>query len=406
MTARTILGSVAVLALVAGCAEGMVDDEVGVERAAQTTSNGISMNGISMNGISMNGISMNGISMNGISMNGISMNGISMNGISMNGTTLSGWAGSKYLTGTAMVGAILTATTDSGAKVQLRIDDVQTAPDPTPTLCRFGAPCKQFNENADVKLYSVSYCAKWVSSIFTKTKYCASWSPLCPGIDAFGASNKAIPVMGKWASSGTYAGGMVPGTEASYFTFSCRDAAMAKCVERLGYKPWRNVSVPQPNDTDPSDGIDMIQISLAPYHRACVRMIRADYCGNGTPLTKNGTPIDAWDGADVNVRTRLDWGFEAEWDENGAKCVSDTRWGQTFTSGDIGGLFQPNAACPNLATCPNMLTYLQKTCPSKAAEINSKNGVACGTPSNMTPMGFFSQTAASIANGSSTLPGT
>jgi hypothetical protein len=223
---------------------------------ALTGDNGISMNGISMNGISMNGISMNGISMNGISMNGISMNGISMNGISMNGTALNG--------------ATLSAVLGNGDTAQLRIDD--TAP--------------LAGGNADVVAYVVSVSTD------------DGWLPLC-GTESDGSARQALAVAGSWS----YATGAW--TDSSdQFTFACRHASIAKCVE-LGYKT---------------------SLGYGDHQHACVRMLRADYCGDGTPHTVNGTPINLYDSAGVQADTES-WPVDAEWTPDGALCFDHHRGG-------------------------------------------------------------------------------
>jgi hypothetical protein len=62
------------------------------------------------------------------------------------------------------------------------------------------------------------------------------------------------------------------------FTFACRRGVLSKCYF-WGYRPW-----------DQLDGHD-----LAPYHQVCTRMARADFCGDGTPHTVDGTWIDGYD---------------------------------------------------------------------------------------------------------------
>ena len=59
--------------------------------------------------------------------------------------------------------------------------------------------------------------------------------------------------------------------------------------------------------------------SLADYHQACTRMLRADYCGDGTPHTVDGTLINIYDGIGIQ-RDTDDWAFEAEWTTTGARC--------------------------------------------------------------------------------------
>lgn len=57
-------------------------------------------------------------------------------------------------------------------------------------------------------------------------------------------------------------------------------------------------------------------------------MVRADYCGDGTSYTQNGTPIDLYDGLILQVDTEPGWLVDAEWGTAGARCVKLIRWGQ------------------------------------------------------------------------------
>ena len=57
-----------------------------------------------------------------------------------------------------------------------------------------------------------------------------------------------------------------------------RALSVGKCV-RIGYKPWREVRGE----------------SLWDYHQTCVRAVRADYGGDGTGYTRNGTLVDISD---------------------------------------------------------------------------------------------------------------
>jgi hypothetical protein len=239
--------------------------------AALTGDNGISVNGISVNGISVNGTSLNGISVNGISVNGISVNGISVNGISVNGTSINGISVNGIsVNGTDFIGAHLNAALSNGESLELRIDDVGALD---------GA-------NADVVTYAVSAAVA------------GGWAPLC-GYEADGSVKLALAVAGTWnLTTGAWSD---TGEELS---FACRHASVAKCVE-FGYKA--------------SDG-------YADHHHACVRMLRADYCGDGTPHTVNGTPINLYDNASVQLDTEA-WPVDAEWGPDGALCVNHTRGG-------------------------------------------------------------------------------
>src|SRR5204863_9983229 len=61
---------------------------------------------------------------------------------------------------------------------------------------------------------------------------------------------------------------------------------------------------------------------------SCVRMVRADYCGDGTSHTINGTAIDVFDslptGQDVQ-KEATEWPTEAVWSRDNASCVNHCR---------------------------------------------------------------------------------
>jgi hypothetical protein len=100
-------------------------------------------------------------------------------------------------------------------------------------------------------------------------------------------------------------------------TFACRDAALAKCVE-WGYYPW-----------DPA---------LREHHQACTRMVRADYCGDGTAHTIYGTPVHVLDQVGVQgADPEQQYVVEAEWGPNGAVCLNpaNMRAGQAPLDCDI-----------------------------------------------------------------------
>jgi hypothetical protein len=228
--------------------------------------NGISLNGISLNGISLNGISLNGTKVNGISLNGISLNGISLNGISLNGISLNGIS----LNGTDFIGAHLDGQLSNGDKLQLRIDDI--------------APLT--GDNADVLAYEVSADSD------------GGWVPLC-GYEPDGSVKRALAVPGTWdLATGAWS------DSGEAFSFACRHASVAKCVE-FGYKTW---------------------LGFGDHQHACVRMLRADYCGDGTPHTITGTPINLYDNASVQLDTES-WPVDAEWGPDGALCMNHVRGG-------------------------------------------------------------------------------
>ncbi len=130
-----------------------------------------------------------------------------------------------------------------------------------------------------------------------------------------------------------------PGREGEV-TLTCASGAVGKCV-RFGYKPWAK----GPHGED-----------LAPYHAACVHMVRADYCGDSQPHTKDGTQIDIYDhlGMHDDAKADPEYAFEAGWAPDGAVCVAHTRWS------DVATLDSLRAECPRLP--------LGDVCTEKAAQ--------------------------------------
>lgn len=175
-------------------------------------------------------------------------------------------------------GTIVDAVDDDGNSVTLRID--RTEPDPT---------------DSELRLYSVSL------------RSASGWVPYCsPDMEGRSA---AIPLAGSWHPVvGRVAGGK------DVFTFACTSGAIGKCV-RFGYKPWKTVQ----------------GRSLAPYHDACVRMVRADYCGNGRSHTATGVRIDLYDRIgiqkpDPDAASREE--FEAAWGPGGVEYLRIPRLGE------------------------------------------------------------------------------
>ncbi len=132
----------------------------------------------------------------------------------------------------------------------------------------------------------------------------------------------AFPLRGQWDAEGQK-------VSDSGFTLTCSDGAQGKCV-RFGYKPWKTL---------PSGE------RLADYHQACVRMVRADYCG-GHGTTRDGMLIDFYDRIGIQDpapgAAALGLSFEAAWSPAGAECVAHTRVPEHVTMSQLG------RACPRL----------------------------------------------------------
>jgi hypothetical protein len=255
----------------------------GLDDAGAVSPEGTSLNGTSLNGTSLNGTSLNGTSLSGLNLEGVKLGGgVTLGGAALSAVTLSatGFTGKKpdgtTITGAGFVGAQFSGHLSNGSTVALRVDS---------RVALGGA-------NADVYAYGVSF------------QTTAGWSPLC-GKDAGGVAILAVPLGGTWNYAQGVANGGAFTADATRFTFACRTTAIAKCVE-LGYKPWKSTAG---------------GVSLQGHHLACIRMLRADFCGNGTSYTVDGTPINLYDNVGVQADTQP-WYIEAEWSPSGARFAS------------------------------------------------------------------------------------
>lgn len=88
---------------------------------------------------------------------------------------------------------------------------------------------------------------------------------------------------------------------------TCSSGAYAKCM-RLGYIPW----------------IKYRETSLAPYHKACTMLVRADYLGDGSSHTIAGIDIDISDDLGI-LKPSPQVMFEGGWDQHGAICIRKWR---------------------------------------------------------------------------------
>jgi ADYC domain len=143
-----------------------------------------------------------------------------------------------------------------------------------------------------------------------------SWSNLCqPDPDG---RRLGFPLQGAFTPDGRHVD--APGR----LLVTCTGGAEGKCV-RFGHKPWGRA----PDGTP-----------LAPYYQACVRLVRADYCGDGVGHTRDGTPVDLFDRVGVQADGMT---LEAAFGPGGAACVRHARLP------DVLGTDAPAAPCPRLA---------------------------------------------------------
>lgn len=280
---------VVVAAILAGGAVGCGNADAGAEVApALETSahNLVANNGREINGREINGREINGAQL-GSKLVAVRYAGARREGMSLplstvwlEGSTFHGLSGTQELSGKDFLQMRFTGVLQDGTNLTLRVDDMTQ-----------GSGSEQ-----DVWSYRVSY----------QNTADGQWYPICTNAD--GSAAGAIPLENRWDYREGVSGGGSKIYDTTSFTFACEGAALAKCVH-FGYKPWSSVN----------------GVSLEEHHQACTRMVRADYCGNGTSYTANGNLINIYDSLGVQSDTEL-WVPEAEWTSDGASCFgSQTR---------------------------------------------------------------------------------
>jgi len=383
------------LLLVAGCGmPGADPSDVGTASAALQTGNGEKMNGEKMNGSSENG---SGMVMGGVDLTTMSrliklpaaganpdvrpsnlmpvippqlMGSMLANGFQSgtqfgSGYVVQGWVTDKIHTypATYYIESVSVSPNDPDL-YKYTIRTLHPQPDG-------GQDC-----NIDVCPMVWEYgCGS--RTVFVRT---------ATGSTSFVVPYQATAVGGQWNyQQGVPGGGrkVIEQDSPDYdtkITFACDNGAIGKCVENMGYKPWAM----GPNECKyvcttlhdfPSCRKVCVQHTLELMHEACVRMVRADYCGNGTPHTVTGVSIDEWDNANIQTETSIStnpsdhFGKEAEWTPNGARCLSQANMGRL--DDDV--------------TMTRLDTYLNMTCPDKWPNSSWGNNdcfdVKGGTPS-------------------------
>jgi ADYC domain len=205
----------------------------------------------------------------------------------------------------ALVGVEISVDDGVGGRAEIRIDAV--VPDPQDT-------------DGDVTLYALSV-----------QDGDASWRNLCtPGPDGLALG---FPVSGTWTSRGVHE------RSAGAFSITCTSGTIGKCV-RMGYKYWRTEA----------NGAPMWAL-----HQACTRMLRADYCGDGQPHTRDGTVVNVYDRFGIQRPDAAPASHEATWDENSARCVERTR------VPDVATLEEITRSCPE-----RLAAHSGRTCADEA----------------------------------------
>ena len=282
---RFTLGAIAASIVAIGCgpeASNVVDRGVQTKTQALTTFNGTSYNGISFGGWSVRSVwspiySTSAFIRPVLSAPGPTggidpFSGLGPNGIGFydaDAVTVDDGriAPDAVLEGLALFGAL-----ETGEQLELLVENVET--------------------RADGRLSFVINAS--------------DGRPLC-GVDQDGKARRAIAVPGVWNTQSGVRGGGAWSDADGNFSFACAGSTIEKCIS-LGYGPEVRDIFGRPEKL-----------------LACVRMLRADYCGDGTSWTTNGRLVEVWDNDGINDQTMSDWPREAEWSSYGALCLDNPR---------------------------------------------------------------------------------
>ncbi|HVV88612.1 MAG TPA: ADYC domain-containing protein [Kofleriaceae bacterium] len=275
------------LLLVGACVD---EPELGETTGAVQSLNGTSLNGTRLNGTSLNGTRLNGASLDGAQLSGVDASGSRVAAAELTGTATSPPTAGARVVGSTWVGqvttlAVHTPLVDNTPRLlQKLVSSLGVGVRVTsPVALRIDGAEAGTGPESDLWFYTVSYDSG------------GGWQPLCGSDDQGPIAAVAVP--GAWTTvlgdTAHYTAG------AGLFTWACRGKSIAKCVE-MGYRSWRGYG-------------DQLA--------SCVRLLRGDYCGNGTPYTVDGTLLNLYDDVGVQVDTEA-WKPEAEWGPNGAVCVN------------------------------------------------------------------------------------
>lgn len=257
------------------------------------------LDGVSPRELEVNGLRLNGFRLNGFRLNGFRLNGFRLNGdagsadfidlesieIAPNITVAYSWLAGSELRVTTTTGAVLAGEQLEGA------------------ILNFGLVDSSESSHYKVRKIKVVDVIPpqpgddvWHYNLQVKDNP-GAWQPLC--LTDLGMATEAILIADAWNPA---TGARIAGPVSDLVTLACRDAAIGKCVE-WGYHPWE----------------------LGDYHDACTRLVRADYCGDGTAHTVDGLTIHVLDEIGVQeAEPGSTYAVEAEWGPDGATCLNES----------------------------------------------------------------------------------
>jgi len=252
-----------------------VDDD-GRMSFRESVDNAEVINGFKVNGFKVNGFKVNGFKVNGFKVNGFKVNGSALNSPVMNNNKLRlKNASDEDLEGVDLEGLV----------VDIDYED----------------PGTQAVTSFEVSQTEVETLASGLVLQTVKRRELpnGAWNNACEN------NAKSIQLQGAWDEvSATLISNASERT-----TWACAGAALGDCAI-WGYIPGST------HNSQPLDD----------YHQTCIRMKRADYCGEGQHHTENGHSIDVYDKLGLMTpETEGLWDVEAMWGPSGAICMNFTR---------------------------------------------------------------------------------
>ncbi len=241
---------------------------------------------------------------NGFRLNGFRLNGFRLNGFRLNGDGPTDWIELQQLTVPGQPPIVESWLAGSNLHVKTAWGTVLSGAQLVGAELDFGIQEGQQGKKTKVRINSVKPL-KWGSDVLLYSleikDELSSWEPLC--VDDNDQPTQAILIGDAWDPE---TGDRITPKPSGVVTFACRDAALGKCVE-WGYAPWRTVG----------------NTPLVDHHQTCTRASRADYCGDGSSHTANGTTIHVLDKLGIQgLELGLKFLVEAEWGPDGATCLN------------------------------------------------------------------------------------
>jgi hypothetical protein len=326
-------GALLSLSLVLACAEIGSTGGPELEGKLSQAPNGTLLNGRYLNGRYLNGVYLNGRYLNGRYLNGVTLaDGTVSDEVVVHRTQIFAQVSSCYevdqwvyadgdvlgarlgrcapdgmwLYNRSLEGATIEAAIASdGTAWKLRIDRSEIMPQEYASSSVDWTTVQRTSEA--VYWYQVSYQAS-----------ANDWQPVC-GADEHGNPHPAVFLAGRWdyTTGEPTSGSRID--EYGAYTLACANTALGKCAA-LTYGPWRDDEYPLVDEWQ--DLFSSAPVDSPGLHQACTRMIRADYCGDGTPYTQDGTAIDVFDAHGKNVEWVPWWDLDAVWGPDGALCIN------------------------------------------------------------------------------------